>query len=138
MILNLVENKKIITEPDQDYSRSFKVLLVDFEWEDITRLVEAIEKLPLPVSLFLYGSNDKNPAWCIQQTKNVNGVLLNMRHKGSIELLKGFLLGESNVFTFGSHDLEDLFQRKVLDIYTWLAIQYQYYLEVNNVEIKNH
>ena len=133
----MVENKKVITAPDQDFTRGFKILLVDFEWQDIAGLTDAIKKLPVPITLFLYGSNDKDPQWCIQQTKNCNSVLLNMRHKGSIETLKGFLLGEPNVYTFGSYDLEDLFQRKVLDTMSWLAIQYQYYIEVNNVEIKH-
>jgi hypothetical protein len=133
----LEENKKIITVPDQDFTRSFKILLVDFEWTSIAELSDAIMRLPGPVTVFLYGSNDKDAAWCINQTKNANSVLLNMRHRGNIETLKGFLLGEPNVYTYGYHDLDKLFQRNVLDTMSWLAIQYQHYIEVNYVETKH-
>lgn len=137
MTLNLLENKKIVTAPDNDYSRSFKILLVDFEWPEIQDLAEAINKISSPVTVFLYGSNDKDPEWCIKQAKNCHSVLINMRHKGNIEILKGFLLGETNVYTYGNYNLEELFQRKVLDTMSWLAIQYQYYIEAHNVETKH-
>jgi hypothetical protein len=137
MTSRLVENKKIITEPDVDYSRTFKICLIDFEWDTIADISESIKKLPIPVTLFLYGSKDKNPEWCLAAAKNSHGVLINMVHRGSIETLKGFILGETNVFTYGTYDLENIFQRKVIDIYSWLAIQYQHYIEVNNVEIKH-
>jgi hypothetical protein len=141
MISKLVDNKKIVTAPDQDFTRGFKILLVDFEWASITDLADAIQKLPLPVTVFLYGSNDKDTVWCINQAKNCNSVLLNMRHKGNIETLKGFLLGEPNVYTYGYHDLDKLFQRNVLDTMSWLAIQYEYWYKTNEatngLEIKH-
>ena len=118
-------DKKIVTAPDHDYTRGFKILLVDFEWPNISDLTEAVEKLPGPVTVFLYGSNDNDPAWCLAQTKNSTSVLLNMVHKGNIETLKGFLLGEPNVFTYGYHNLDKLFQRNVLDTMSWLANSYQ-------------
>jgi hypothetical protein len=121
----LLEDKKIITAPDVDYSRSFKIMLIDFEWEEITAITEAIKKIDAPITVFLYGSNDKNPSWCISQAKNCNSVLLNMLHRGNCETLKGFLIGECNVYTYGSYDLENLFQRKVLDSMSWLANSYQ-------------
>jgi len=133
----LVNDKKVITEPDLDYSRSFKVMLIDFEWEEITAITEAIGKLPNNVSLFLYGSNDKNPSWCVAQVKNCNSVLLNMVHRGNCETLKGFLLGESNVYTYGRYDLDNLFQRKVIDTMSWLAIQYEQWHRSNEVENVN-
>ena len=127
----MVDDKRIITEPDLDYTRAFKIMLIDFDWEEITGLVDIIKKLPVPVSVFLYGSKDKNPSWCIQQAKNSSGVLINMLHRGSCETLKGFLLGEPNVFTFGKHDLDEIFQRKVIDSVSWLAIQYEQYCKTN-------
>lgn len=133
----MVNDKKIITEPDLDYTRSFKILLVDFDWDEITSITQAIEKLPGSISLFLYGSNDKNPAWCIAQAKNCNSVLLNMIHRDNCETLKGFLLGEPNIYTYGKHDLEELFQRKVIDTMSWLAIQYEQWHRNNEVEDVN-
>jgi hypothetical protein len=123
-----LQDKKLITAPDLDYSRCFKILLVDFEWETITDIAEAVGKLPIPSTVFLYGSNDDDVSWCLAQAKNSTGVLVNMVHRGNCETLKGFLLGESNVFSYGTHPLKDMFQRNVLDVYSWLAIQYQHYL----------
>jgi hypothetical protein len=137
MILKLVDNKKIITEPDVDYSRSFKILLIDFEWESITQISEAVKKINAPVTLFLYGSNDKNPEWCIAAAKNSTSVLINMINRGSIETLKGFLLGESNVFTYGHYDLEKIFQRNVLDSLSWLAVQYEQWYKIHEVKNAN-
>ena len=128
-------DKKIVTAPDHDFTRGFKILLVDFEWPSISDLTEAVEKLPVPVTVFLYGSNDNDPAWCLAQAKNSTSVLLNMVHKGNIETLKGFLLGESNVYTYGYHNLDKLFQRNVLDTMSWLAIQYEQWHRIN--EVKN-
>jgi len=129
----LVDNKIVVTEPDLDYSRSFKIMLVDFDWEEISQRSDAIKKLYGPVTLFLYGSNDKNPSWCIAQAKNCNSVLLNMLHRGNCETLKGFLLGETNVYTYGKYDLDNLFQRKVIDTMSWLAIQYEQWHRINEV-----
>lgn len=131
----MLEDKKVITEPDVDYSRSFKIMLVDFEWEEITAVSEAIKKLDGPVSLFLYGSNEKNPAWCIAQAKQCNSVLLNMVNRGSCEVLKGYLLGETNTYTYGYHDLDHVFHRKVLDTMSWLAVNYEQWHRIN--EVKN-
>jgi hypothetical protein len=135
MISKLVDNKKIITEPDVDYSRSFKILLVDFEWESITQISEAVKKINAPVTIFLYGSKDKNPEWCIAAAKNSHSVLINMVNRGSIETLKGFLLGETNVFTYGHYDLEKLFQRNVIDSLSWLAVNYEQWHKIH--EVKN-
>ena len=131
----MVNDKKVITEPDLDYSRSFKILLVDFEWQEITAITEAVKNLYGPITIFLYGSKDKNPAWCIAQAKQCNSVLLNMVHRGNCETLKGFLLGESNVYTYGSYDLSNLFQRKVIDTMSWLAVHYEQWHKIN--EVKN-
>jgi len=125
-------DKNLITAPDLDYSRSFKILLVDFQWEQITEITEAVKKLPVPSTVFLYGSNDKDVRWCLAQSKNSHSVLLNMVHFGSCEVLKGFLLGEPNVYAYGYHPLGDVFQRNVIDTMSWLAIQYQHYIEANN------
>ena len=129
------DEKKIITPPDYDYSRGFKILLVDFEWPNITNVTEAMKTLPGPMTLFLYGSNDSDPKWCIAQAKQCNSVLLNMTHIGNCETLKGYLMGEPNVYSFGNHYLKDVFQRNVLDSLSWLAIQYEQWHRIN--EVKN-
>ena len=129
------DDKKVITEPDIDYSRCFKIMLVDFEWEEITAITEAVKKLPGSISIFLYGSKDKNPKWCIAQAKNCQSVLLNTVNIGTCEILKGFLMGEPNVFTYGYHDLDSVFQRKVLDTMSWLAVNYEQWHRIN--EVKN-
>ena len=131
----MLENKKVITAPDVDFTRCFKILIIDFDWDQITDITEAIKKIDGPATVFLYGSNDKDVQWCISQAKQCDSVLLNMIHRGNCETLKGFLLGEPNVYTYGSHDLEDLFQRKVLDTMSWLAIQYEQWHRIN--EVKN-
>jgi len=133
----LQEDKQVITEPDVDYTRSFKIMLVDFEWEEITAVTEAVKRLPGPVSLFLYGSNDKNPSWCIAQAKQCNSVLLNMVNRGSCEVLKGFLLGEPNIYTYGYHNLDHVFHRKVLDTMSWLAVNYEQWHRINEVNNVN-
>jgi hypothetical protein len=137
MILNLEDNKKVITEPDVDYSRSFKILLVDFEWDEITAITEASKKLSGPITVFLYGSKDKNSAWCIAQAKQSNSVLLNMVNRGSCETLKGFLLGEPNVYSYGYHDLDHVFHRKVLDTMSWLAVNYEQWHRINKLTEEN-
>lgn len=112
-------------------------MLIDFSWEDISAISNNIKLLNAPVSLFLYGSNDDDAEWCINQAKQCNSVLLNMRHRDRCELIKGYLLGEPNVYYLGYHPLEKLFQRNIIDTASWLALQYQYYLEANNVETKH-
>ena len=129
------ENKKIITAPDLDYTHAFKILLVDFEWTDITDITEAVKKLDGPVTIFLYGSKDDNPEWCIAQAKQCSSTLMNMIHIGNCETLKGFLMREPTVYTLGTHKLDHLFQRKVLDSMSWLAIQYEQWHRIN--EVKN-
>jgi len=118
-------DKKLITAPDLDYSRAFKILLVDFNWDQITEIAEAVKKLPGASTIFLYGSNDNDVAWCIAQAKQSTSVLLNMVHVDKCETLKGYLLGEPNVYAYGYHSLDNIFQRNVLDTMSWLANSYQ-------------
>lgn len=123
----MTDNKRIVTAPDLDFSRCFKIMLIDFEWDDISALSQAIKKLDGTVTLFLYGSNDDDLSWAVTQAKQSNSVLLNMNHAGKCEILKGILLPEPNVFTYGHHSVNKLFQNNVLDYYVWLAIQYEKY-----------
>jgi hypothetical protein len=131
-----LDNKKIITAPDTDYSRCFKIMLIDFEWEDITQISEVIKKLPVSTTVFLYCEKDNNVEWCLSQAKQSTGVLLNMREQSNL-LLKGFLLGESNVYSYGYHMLDKVFTRNIIDYHSWIALQYRYYVEVANVETKH-
>lgn len=127
-----MNDKKIITAPDTDFTEHFKIMLVDFEWSDIAELSDSINKLPGKISLYLYGSNDIDHDWCLGTTNHVSSVLMDMRHVGKIELLKGVLLPRKNVYVLGNHLLDRLYHNKVIDIHSWLAVEYKKYQEEQN------
>lgn len=122
-----MEDKKIITAPDIDLSEHFQIMLIDFEWADIAELSDSINKLPGKVTLYLYGSKDTDHDWCITTANHVSSVLIDMRHAGGIELLKGVLLPKKNVYVLGNHMLDKLYHNKVIDIHSWLALEYKQY-----------
>jgi len=122
-----MEDKRIITAPDTDLSEHFQIMLMDFEWVDIAALSDSINKLPGKITLYLYGSNDTDHNWCISTVNQVSSVLIDMRHAGNIELLKGVLLPKKNVYVLGDHMLDKLYHNKVIDIHSWLAIEYKKY-----------
>lgn len=128
MSSNLEDNKKVYTAPDIDYSRCFKLMLIDFEWDQISEILSTIRSLSMPSTVYLYGSKDNSPQWCLDCSRQSNSVLINMNHRGNCELLKGFLLGENNVFTFGKHQLSDCFPRSVMDPHAWVSAQSSAYL----------
>lgn len=121
--------KKIITAPDLDMSDGFKILLVDFEWPDIQEFTETVKKLPGPVSIFLYGLKDTDPVWCLTVASQCNSVLLDMRIRGENDVVKGILLPKTNCWHLGHHKLDGVYHNKVIDMYSWLAIQYKLYQE---------
>ena len=123
----MIDNKKIITAPDIDLSEHFQIMLIDFEWADIAELSDSINKLPGKISLYLYGGKDADHDWCISTVNHVSSVLVDMRNSSGIELLKGVLLPRKNVYVLGNHMLDKLYHNKVIDIHSWLAIEYQKY-----------
>ena len=130
-----MENKRIITAPDRDLSEHLQIMLIDFEWADIAELSESINKLPGKISLYLYGSKDTDHEWCISTVNQVSSVLIDMRHVGSIELLKGVLLPRKNVYVLGNHMLGRLYHNKVIDMHSWLARSYKEYCSYSHDKI---
>lgn len=121
------DNKKIITAPDKDLSDHFQIMLIDFEWADIAELSDSINKLPGKISLYLHGSKDTDHDWCISTVNHVSSVLIDMRQISDIQLLKGVLLPKKNVYVLGNHMLDRLYHNRVIDIHSWLAIEYHKY-----------
>ena len=121
------EDKKIITAPDQDLTDGFKILLIDFEWPEIQEFTQSIKKLPGPVSLFLYGMKDTDPVWCLTVAQNCNSVLMDMRQRGENDVVKGILIPKNYCWYLGHHKLDSVYHNKVIDMYSWLAVQYKQY-----------
>jgi len=127
-------NKKLITAPDRDYGNHFKILLVDFEYDQLVNISELINRLPGTVTVFAFGSNDDDYAWCMEQANESHSVLVNMLHTGTIEVIKGFLLARPNVFYMGNCKMDKLLRNKIVDQTLWLALEYTKFQknEVNN------
>lgn len=125
--------KRIITAPDLDHTEHFQIMLIDFEWTDISELSDSINRLSGKISLYLYGSKDDDLNWCLQTANSVHAVLMDMRNTGSIELLKGVLLPKKNVYVLGNHLLDKQYHNKVIDMHSWLAVEYnKYHIEEQN------
>jgi hypothetical protein len=127
------EPKRLITAPDRDYGCHFKILLVDFEYDQLVQISEIINRLPGTVTVFAFGSNDDDYAWCLEQANESHSVLVNMLHVGQIEVLKGFLLARPNVFYMGACKMDKLLRNKIVDQNLWLALEYtKFQKEENN------
>jgi hypothetical protein len=119
--------KNLITAPDTDLSEHFTVMLIDFEWPEIQEFTQAVNKLSGKVSVFLYGSNDTDVTWCMTTAIRAHAVLMDMRNPRKIELIKGALLHRPNVYTLGKHQLDKCYHNEVIDMFSWLSIQYKQY-----------
>jgi hypothetical protein len=120
-----MENKRVITAPDLDFTPGFKLMLVDFDWSDIQLASQALKELNIDCTLYLYGGDDEDTAWCVNAVRDSQAVLVNLRYSSSKDILKGWLLREPNVGFMGQAD--QLSNRKYIDLLAWIAIQYQYY-----------
>lgn len=129
-----MNDSRIVTAPDMDLDKRFKLLLVDVEWSDIERLSTTINNLEIDITLFLYGSKDEDDAWCINAQKHSYATLINSRFSGNKEMLKGYLLAQPNCWSLGANKIAEYCHRQTFDIYTWLIQQHTNYIkEENNV-----
>jgi hypothetical protein len=116
------QSKRVITAPDRDLSDKLKIMLIDFEWPEIEALCVLLDAVPEDLDLYLYGSNDDDLDWCLNMVRECDAVLINMLHRGTMELTKGSLISRTNVWCRGEHELDKLYPRNVLDIAQWLDI----------------
>lgn len=120
---------KIITEPDLDYSNKFKILLFDFNWEDIERYCHLMTNVNDDLVVYVFTQHDKNFQWCIHAANQSNAILVNLDTKTSNELLKGYLLSFKNAAGFGNN-LQAVFAKEIYyDIAVWFTkIAQKYHL----------
>lgn len=115
-----------MTAPDTDQGDHFQLLLVDFHWQQITEIADVINRLPGRITVYAYGNQDTDQAWCLNVSRLATCVLINMQNH-NMELLKGILMPRNNSWCYGPHKLDSIYTNKVIDIYAWLALQYKQY-----------
>ncbi len=112
---------KIYTAPDLDRSNKFKILLIDFDWENIESFTDILSKVPEDMTVYLFGENDKDYDWCIDAAFGADAVLVNCTRRGNIELLKGYMLAKYEATAYGSNDMLNSIKEPEWDFATWLT-----------------
>ena len=112
---------KIITSPDLDYTNKFKILLVDFKWEEIERYSHLFTSINDDIVVYVYTTDDILPEWLLTVADQSKTILINCDIKSSNEILKGYLLGYKNSAAFGKND-KVIFAKEVYhDIAVWFT-----------------
>jgi len=112
---------KIYTAPDLDRSNKFKIFLLDFNWEAIQAFSEILAKSPEEITVYLFGENDNDYEWCIDAAYASDAILVNCTRKGEIELLKGYVLANTEAKPYGSNNILSVIKDSEWDFAVWLT-----------------
>ena len=117
----------LITAPDLDHSNRFKVMLVDFSWEEITVVAELLDRSKITATLYTYCHNEDDSSWCITAAKTSDAVLVNCRFISNIEMLKGYLLSIPQAAAYGTNSQSLMSRVTYHDLAVWLTEVIKYY-----------
>jgi ribosome biogenesis protein Tsr3 len=112
---------KLITSPDLDYSNNFKILLVDFNWQNIEQYSHIFTACEEDITVYIYSQKDADPKWCINAAEQAKVILINCESKSVNEILKGYLLAYKNAAAFGKNDQVIFAKETYYDIAVWFT-----------------
>jgi hypothetical protein len=118
---------KVITAPDVEHSNMLKIMLVDFEWQDIEDFTDVLSRSPDPPAVYLYGQNDTDHVWCLSVARQSDAVLINTYQRGSIEMLKGYLLSLPQAAAYGKNNNAFMARQTYQDMSAWFTEVIKYY-----------
>lgn len=113
----------VVTPPDRYWDDGFKLLLVDFDAYLLDQHFAAVTGSPVQVAVHVYMPDDNNPTWLMDVSASVDLVILNLGQSTTNDILKGRILGQSNVWYVGRPDLLKLWTRNTTDPVALMLIE---------------
>ena len=117
-----------MTTPDLDHSNRLKIMLVDFDWEQIEQFTSILDRYPESATLYVYGHTESDHRWCMNAAKQSDAVLVNCNIITSLEMIKGYLLGSNNVSAYGANDQSFTAKTVYHDVGLWFTDVIKYYI----------
>ena len=109
--METANNHVIVTPPDQYWSDSYKILLVDFDWGLIEHIINPLRAYKETLAIHVYNSFDSDPAWLLEVAAQSDIVVMDLNQTTNNDVLKGQLISKHNTWYTGRRDLESLWPR---------------------------
>ena len=110
-----------------DHSNRFKIMMLDFSWDEITLVADLLDRSKIPTTLYTYGRNEDDHGWCITASKTSDAVLVNCGAISNIEMLKGYVLSMQNATAYGTNTQSIVARTTYHDLAVWLTEVIKYY-----------
>ena len=117
----------MMTTPDLDHSNRLKIMLVDFDWDQIEIFTAMLDRYPESATLYIYGHTESDHPWCMTAARQSDAVLVNCNLISSLEMIKGYLLGLRNVSAYSANEQSFTAANTYHDVGLWFADVIKYY-----------
>ena len=121
--METANNHVIVTPPDQYWSDSYKILLVDFDWGLIEHIINPLRAYKETLAIHVYNSFDSDPAWLLEVAAQSDIVMMDLNQTTNNDVLKGQLISKHNTWYTGRRDLESLWPRYTEDPLSTIMIK---------------
>jgi hypothetical protein len=123
---------KIITPPDLDYSNHFKILFVDFNWEELEPYSHIFTECNRDIVIYIMNSA-ANLEWTLHAANQANTILVNCSNINNFEFIKGYILSYQNAIAYGKNNQSIVAKEVFFDIPVWFTkVSQRYNLIVPN------
>ena len=99
----------IITPSDRYYGEGHRLLLVDWEWEQIEVCLSSLRGCQTKLIISLFGSNDTDLRWLLDTAYQSDHIIINFGKTSNCDPIKGYLISLDRTHYFGRQDLSEVF-----------------------------
>lgn len=105
----MYDNHLVVTSPDKYYGEGIHILLVDWNWDHVDRVLKQIKNFDQTVILYLFGPGETDYEWLMQIHAQCSLIVVNLDTRTLSDPIKGHLIAKPQCFYTGRPDLEKLF-----------------------------
>ena len=124
---NPLDEHLAVTPPDRYHGEGYKVLWIDWEWDQIDTGVSMLQGSPEKLIIHMFGHNDTDFRWLLDIAYQADIIMMNLSHQTAADTIKGHLIGLDKTRYFGRRDLETIFPGYIEEphgaMLTWVAQQ---------------
>jgi hypothetical protein len=117
----------VVTPPDRYWDDAYSILLLDFNIDQVTQLIEPLRGSSVPLAIHVYSWDNTDIRWLLDVANSCDTVVMNLALTTINDLAKGQLISKHNVWYTGRKDLADMWSGHTDDPLALLLIEIEKY-----------
>jgi hypothetical protein len=104
-----MDDHLIVTAPDRYHGEGEKILLVDWNHEQLDNIIRVLRGSPLKLIMHVFGHNDTDLRWLLDVAYQCDVIVINMGSVSAADPIKGHMITWDKSKYYGRKDLSDIF-----------------------------